>query len=327
MLALGGLSVVLVAREKESRSIKVVGVVRQVESARVIIDVQDGAELTLTPLEDFTNKLVVGSKVTAWYYVQGGVKILERLESISEKVSLPPPPTRSAPPPPQVRSSLPPAGIRISIKKIILLPSSTVPDADGVFEAIEKFLETNLGWYVAPRALAEEIRSRTASSSSMLEAINPETGEFDMRGYLSGQGNLITKLASETRVDAVLEVSVEEVVAKINRMVAVWDGAEEVIGSKGPRAIAKLAIVPGKGHVSASTVVLKLWDARGNLLWNNRRGFAALGVQEGLGGKLRYRPLSEYLQDSAKVEKWLTSTFGTLVSELSLGKSADKKPI
>lgn len=62
-----------------------------------------------------------------------------------------------------------------------------------------------------------------------------------MSRYLAGQENVITKLASETPVDAVLEASLEEVTAKMNRMVASWDGVEEVVGGKGSRTIARLS--------------------------------------------------------------------------------------
>ena len=308
MLLLVGVSPSFQAREKDSKRLKVVGLVTEVEPARLTVATAHGREVALTTQEDFTNRVAVGSKVTARYLAESGSNLLERLEYGEEKGSLPSTQARS------------------SIKKIILLPSSSVPDADGVFDAIEKYLGSRFGWYVAPRVLAEEIRSRTGKSATPLDAMNPETGEFDMAMYLGGQQNLVTKLASETRVDAVLEASIEQVMAKVSRRVASWDGNEEVIGGKGSRTVAKFTIVPQKGEVSASTVVLKLWDAQGKLLWGTRRGFAALGVPEGMSGKLRYRALPEYLEDSASVEKWLMTVFGSLPPEVVPDQSMAGKP-
>lgn len=59
----------LLAGQEEGESVRIVGVASRVEAARVVIRTAEGA--TLTPLEDFTKTLSVGSKVTAWYYVQG----------------------------------------------------------------------------------------------------------------------------------------------------------------------------------------------------------------------------------------------------------------
>jgi hypothetical protein len=302
VLLLVGFAPGLQAQEKDSRLLRVVGLVTQVEPASLTIATTDGREVTLTTQEDFSKRVGVGSNVTASYLVESGSNLLEFLEYGQEKGS-------------QIHSS---------IKKIILLPSSSVPDADGVFDAIEKYLGSRFGWYVAPRVLAEEIRNRTGKSATPLDAMNPETGEFDMAMYLGRQQNLVTKLASETRVDAVLEASVEQVMAKVSRRVASWDGNEEVIGGKGSRTVARVAIVPRKGEVSASTVVLKLWDAQGKLLWSNRRGFAALEVLE--GGKLRYRSLPEYLEDSASVERWLRAVFGSLPAEVAPDQSMAGKP-
>jgi hypothetical protein len=66
--------------------------------------------------------------------------------------------------------------------------------------------------------------------------------------------------------------------------------------------------MPHRGEVSASTVELKLLDAKGNLLWRNRRGLAVLQVLAG-GNNLRDRPLSEFLNDTAAVQAWLDATF------------------
>lgn len=216
--------------------------------------------------------------------------------------------------------------IRSGIKRIIILPNSSIADADGLFDAMTTYLETNLGWYVAPRMLAEEIRNRAEKSVSALDAMDPSTGEFDIARYVQGQQNLVGRLASETRVDAVLEADVMQVQAKVRRLVAAWDGMEEPVASRGLKALAKFTIRPAKGEVSAATVVLKLWDAQGKLLWSNRQGFAVLAVLEGgRGNKLRERPLPEALQDTARVENWLTTVFGSLLQASGSRKGEAKQ--
>lgn len=43
-----------------------------------------------------------------------------------------------------------------------------------VFDAIEKYLNSNFKWYVAPRVLAEEIRKRSVRKClSTIEAVDP----------------------------------------------------------------------------------------------------------------------------------------------------------
>src|SRR5207302_7189049 len=162
----------------------------------------------------------------------------------------------------------------------------------------------------------------------------PSTGEFDMARYnqeqvakanrtrvpsrppdqATSEQRLIRTLASKARVDAVLEAHVIEVQAKLNRLVAGWDGVEEPVAGKGSRTVAKLALISPRSAVPATTVVLKLWDSRGNLLWTNRMGFAALAVREGMGSKLRERPLSEPLRNRTGVSRWLAAVFSSLRS-------------
>ncbi len=289
-----GLSTTSLAGEKQPKAVKVSGVVSAVEPTQVSVRGSKGVEVTLLTEEDYTQKVAVGSKVTAWYFSKDGANILQRFEYASQDASSPENQSRA------------------QIRKIIILPSSTVGDADGVFDAIGKYLTSTYGWYVAPRVLAEEIRRRAGKPVSMLEAMDPKTGQFDMTKYLKGQPNLVGDLASETRVDAVLEVNIEQVMAKVHRMTASWDGVEEPVAGGKTRTFAKFSLSPAQGEVAASTVTLKLWDAEGKLLWSNRRGFAVLAVVE--GGGLRYRPLVEYLLDSATVQKWLAKTFSSLPS-------------
>ncbi len=351
---------------------KVVGVVTAVDSTRVSILGGDGSEVTVQTAEDFSERVTVGSEVTAWYSSKGGANVLEWIDTPREVFFVP-------------------AGqIRQGIRKIILLPKSDVPGADDLFDAITDYLQSHTGWYVGSRLLAEEIRNRTlragvagsrptrstleaidpatgefdlsryaqsqaqtrdrgqaqpqpspstAPRASTIDAIDPSTGQFDMDRYLRAQAeaqsrrqaqppvqtavaprapreeSLIPRLAADTRVDAVLEVDVVEVQAAVSRLVARWDGAEEPIAGKGSESIARVALGPGRGAVPATTVVLRLWDSHGILLWTSRAGFAVLAVKEGLRDKLRERPLREVVGNRAAVDKWLSTTLAPLLPD------------
>jgi hypothetical protein len=120
------------------------------------------------------------------------------------------------------------------------------------------------------------------------------------------------KIAAETRADAVLEVKVEKVKAQVRGGVASWDNATEVVASKGTRALSKLTVTGGRGWVYAATVDMKLWSHDGKLLWKQRRGFAALGFQEGMGSRYRERPLTEIYADEETMQQWLVATLGEL---------------
>jgi len=300
-LVLSALPTVLLAGEKRPKQIKMVGLTTAVEPTRVTIVGRDASEVTIVCKEDFTSKVGVGSQVTAWYTPKDGVNYLDWLEYPLENFFVPA------------------NEIRETIKKIIILPNSSVPDSQGIVDGIGKYLETNLGWYVAPRMLAEEIRRRSKRSDSTLAYIDPATGQFNMDRYLRAQRALIVKLVSETRVHAVLEVNVEQVQARFIAQVAVWDGVEQAMATKAVRTLALLAHLPEDGQVPAATVEMKLWGPQGKLLWSNRRGFAVLAVQTGLGNKFRDRLLIEVYQDQASVEKWLVMTLGTLAPPKTSG--------
>jgi hypothetical protein len=367
------------ARGIRPNSTKVIGLVTAVGPAQVTILGGDGREVTVATEEDFTQKVAVGSKVTAWYSVRDGANVLDWMEY------------------PRENFFVPAEQIRARISKVIILPISEVPDADGLFEAMADYLESSFDWYVAPRVLAEEIRDRalkprpaatdaglprstldaidpstgefdlsrysqaegeagrpsqtqpqpardtpksTPRPASTLDAIDPSTGEFDMARYsqapaqttapaatanrtrvpsrpqdqATAEQRLIRTLASKARVDAVLEADVVEAQAKLNRLVASWDGVEEPIAGKGSQTIAKLAVISPRSVVPATTVVLKLWDSHGNLLWTNQSGFAALAVREGMRSKVRKRPLSEVLRNRTGVNRWLAAVFSSLRS-------------
>ncbi len=279
-----------------------------VSAARLTVREKGGQEVTLTTREDFSSRVAPGAPVTAWVVFKDGANVLERLDYPLEKLY-----TRAE-------------RIRSTIQKVILLPESKVPDADKFFDAVARYVSANFGWYVAPRELGEEIRKRAAKSAatSALDAFDSKTGEFDMGKYLGGQEGFIQALVSETRVNAVLEVEIDRVMAKVNKGVASWDGLEEPL--RRGQSSGRLTRTRERGEVAASTVVFRLWDSAGQLLWTNRRGLAVLGVLEGTSRKaeLVYRPLSEYMADSAGVENWLPEAFGSLVTETPGRKPAGR---
>jgi hypothetical protein len=295
------------AAEKQPKPLKVEGLLTEVEPASLTIRDKRGNEVTIRPREDFTEKVAVGAEVTAWYYPKAGVNVLQWLEYPLES------------------SFISPSQFGKDIKKIIILPSSQVADADGLFDAMASFLESKVGWYVAPRTLAEEIRRRAGSSSSTLDLIDPATGQVDLDKYAEAHHELIRRLASETRVDAVLEARVEQVQAIFRSQIASWDGVQEPIAGKASRVIGVLSIIPVEGHVPAATVVLKLWDPDAKLLWTNRRGFAVLAVRTGVGSKFRDRPIPEVLQNAESVQKWLGETFGSLLPPASPAQASAAK--
>ena len=189
-------------------------------------------------------------------------------------------------------------------------------NSQGLISAISKYLADNAGWFVAPPELALEIASRTKVSTSSLDAIDPNTGEVDMQRYLESQRSLMTTIAEETRSDAVLEVSVIKVKAKVRASIASWDDMTEPVASRKSRALSPLAGLGGNGWVYAATADMNLWSQNGKLLWKKRRGFAVLGVQSGMGSKYRERPLTEVYVDSGAMERWLEGTLSQLAPPL-----------
>ncbi len=296
------------ASQKRPHQYKISGFVVEVNTTSVTIRQGKTNETTLLTREDFTERVAVGSKVAAWYVSGEGGNVLSSMVY------------------PLGNLFRPASEIRSSIRKVIVLPDSAVPGAEGIFDAIAKYLQSNFGWYVAPRMLAEEIRNRLGKSASTLDALDPTTGNFDMTGYLQGPRSIIRKLAEDTRVDAVLEVKVERVMANVSGKIAFWDGVQQPIASKKARMLTSMGGFAGQGEVPAATVDLKLSDAQGKLLWNNRRGFAVLALLVGLGNAFREHPLEESLADTASVEKWLQAVFRPLQAETSLEKQASAVP-
>jgi hypothetical protein len=286
------------AAEKKPKPSKIVGIATEITPSTVTIHGGTG-EVTVHTREDFTEKVAVGSEVTAWYHHEERGDILQWLEYPLENFFIP-------------RNEF-----RPQLKRVIILPSSTVQDAEGLFDVIANFMEVRLGLYVAPRILAEELRDRALKSHSVLDTIDPSTGEVDISGYTRAQRDLIRKVASETRVDAVVQADVELVQVNFRSQVAVWDGVRQPVAGKASRALGFIAPILQDGHVPAATVVLKLWDPDGKLLWSCRRGFAVLALQVGVRGRFRDRPIPKALEDTASVQRWLEAVFASFLSRKS----------
>jgi hypothetical protein len=256
-----------------------------VDSTFVTIQDSSGRIVTVVCKDDFTLKVAAGSEVTAWYTPKEGFNYLDWLEYPLENFFVPA------------------EQIRRHIKKIVILPNYGVPDSNGLVDRIAEYVGSNLGWYVAPAMLAEEVRKRSRQTTSTLNAIDPASGDFDMKVYLDSQRRLIARL----------EVTVEQVQAKFWKQIAVWDGIMEPVAGKATRLAGQLMPISINGKVPAATVEMKLWDSNGKLLWSNRRGFAVLYVCTGVGNNFRERPLSEVYQNEAGVSDWLAAALGTLV--------------
>jgi hypothetical protein len=245
--------------------------------------------------KDYSALVGIAAPVTVWYTTEGGINHLEDIEY-----------------PKQAGTFVPPDLIRENIKRIIILPrTGGVDDSQGLVKAISKYLADNTGWYVAPPELAAEIASRTKSSNSPLDAIDPDTGQVDMQRYLEPQRGLMSMIANETRSDAVLEINIVKVKANVRSGIASWDDMTEPVASRKARSLTPWEGM-SKGWVSAVTADMNLWSQSGKLLWKKRRGFAVLGVQSGMGGKYRERPLKEVYDDTAAMQRWLVATLSQL---------------
>lgn len=279
-------------KQSGAEALKAEGQVTQVEATRLTIVEPNGYTLMLRAFEDYREKVATGSKVTAWYVPQpDGSSALKSLDYPPENFFV------SA------------SEIRHRIKKVIILPKSDVPDSSGLYDAIGSYLHDNPGWFVAPWRLAAEIEQRSEQKSSTLDAFDPKTGKFNLATYVRGHSALVPAIASEARVDAVLEVHVEYAEARVRRLIAFWDDTEEPVAGPGMRTLAKLSFFPNKGSVSASTVEMEMRDAHGRLLWRNRHGLALLVRLEGATNKLRDRPLPEFLADGSSVQSWMAAMF------------------
>jgi hypothetical protein len=281
------------AQKHETR--KAVGLVTDIEAEQMTVETKDGTTVVLTTFEDYRDRVAVGSQVTAWYYPQDdGSPVLKSLDYPLEALFVPV------------------GTIATRIHRVVLLPNSQIPDADGLYDEVRDYLHDALGWYVAPSYLAEEVRRRSQQSSSTLASMDPRTGNFDMNSYLNSSQSVVTKVASGTRSDAVLELNVIQVEAPVDRLEASWDGVEEPVAGAAFRTLAKVSVIPRHGQIPAATVELKLWDAKGNLLWRNRRGLTLLEVMNGKGTRMEDRPLSATIGDGERMRRWMEATFKSI---------------
>jgi hypothetical protein len=296
VLLLGATALLLDASENPQHTgTKLDGYVTAVQPDSIRVFDKKGQEFKILTDKDYTSIVGLGAEVTVWYTNQGGVYHLADIEYPNEGFFLPA------------------ERIRANIRRIIILPESDdVENTEGLLSAISKYLQDNAGWFVAPPELAQAIANQEKPGPSSLEAIDPNTGQVDMQRLLQAQGSLVMKIAAETRSDAVLEVKVEKVKARVRGGVASWDDVTEVVASKGTRALSKLTVTGGRGWVYAASVDMNLWSDDGKLLWKPRRGFAALGFQEGMGSRYRERPLTEVYADGEAMQKWLVATLGEL---------------
>ena len=270
-----------------------------------VFDKKSGEVKILTD-KDYTSLIGIAAAVTVWFTTDGGVN---RLEDIVY---------------PQGGTFVPTDQLWANIKRIIIWPrAEDVDNSQGLISAISKYLADNAGWFVAPPELALEFASRAKVSPSSLDAIDPNTGEVDMRRYLELQSSLLTMMAGGTRSDAVLEVRVIKVKANVHGSVASWDDMTEPVVSRTSRVLSPLGGLEGKGWVYAATAEMYLWSPAGRLLWKKRRGFAALGVKSGMGSKYRERPLTEVYQDSDAMQRWLQAALSQLAPPVNVTPVAE----
>jgi hypothetical protein len=289
------------AKDKKgsANTVKVEGLLTEVQPAKITIQSGQGNPSALATSKDYSSELAAGLRVTVWYTPGQDSNLVQSVES------------------PLDNFFTPPSGIEESIHKVIILPKSNVAGADGFLDAMEQYLKSHLNWYVPPRALAEEVKTIVERRSS-LDAIDPNTGDVDMSKFVTGEGDLIKRIASETRVDGVLEVNIIQVPVEMDtgRGSVKWDGVEETLGSKMSRTLGKLSFAHTSAQVPATTAYLKLWDAQGNLLWMAHRGLFLLADESGgFGAKIEERSLAGALMDSAAVEQRLELLFGSLQSK------------
>lgn len=299
-------SSVSAAQKQKHAGIKVEGFAVAITPGSITVLDKKPQEIKILTAKDYSSQVGMGARVTIWYTTEGGVNHLEDIEL------------------PEENMFLPADQIGAGIKRIIILPrSGDIENTQGLFAAISKYLQDNAGWYVAPAELGAEIASRNNASSSPLDSIDPQTGQVDMQRFLDAQSSHASEVAEEAHVDAVLEVKVEKVKARVKQQTASWDDMTETVATKKTRALAALSGVGafgGKGWVYAATVDMKLWNGSGKLLWQKRRGFAALGFQTGVGASYRERPLTEVYQNSEAMKNWLATTLGVLARPVKVAQ-------
>jgi len=130
------------AAGSNTKSQKVTGIVTGTSPSSLTIDEGKGQEVTIHTAEDYSDRIPLGTQVTAWHHQQGEMQELDRIEYPLELS------------PSNPREFVP------KIKKVILLPSSDAGDATEFYAEVERLLESRFNWVIAHRMLAEEIRRR-----------------------------------------------------------------------------------------------------------------------------------------------------------------------
>jgi hypothetical protein len=279
--------------ESNTKSRRLSGIVTGVTPESLTIDDGKGREVTIHSAENYSERLPLGTQVTVWHYGQSGVEELDRIEYPLELS------------PANPRDFLP------RIKKVILLPSSNAGDATAFYAEVERLLDSRFNWVIAHRMLAEEIRQREMKAQGVKPENVAQSSESPPTPLEPASPELIQKIAEGTRADAVLEMRVEYLLLQVKSHTAEWDGQRETFGSTRSRIATAMTLRPVRGQVPAATVVLKLFDRQGQLLWSNRRGFRVLALQVSMEGEFRDRPLTEALEDGPFVANWLNQVFAS----------------
>ncbi len=267
------------------------GRVTAVTARTIRLEAADGRSREIVTSQSYTERVFPGQNVTVWYRQIGGAEKLDRIEYPLEYLAARP------------EEFLPP------IKRVILLPASNAGDAGEIFAAIERRLEADRHWVVASRLLSEEVRRRDQKARGVNAALTAPANPYSPAPIESASPELIRKVADAARADAVLETRVEYSVLPVRSHTAEWDGQREKFGSTSGRITMAMTLRKVEGRVPVATIVLRLFDRQGKLLWNYRRGFGVLALQVSSKNEFRDRPLAERARDVAFMEAWLASAF------------------
>ena len=286
----------LSAQKPQHTGTKLEGFATAVTPTSITVFDKKNQEIEIVTDKDYTSLVGIAAPVTVWYTTQNGVNHLEDIVY------------------PASETFVPVNRVGEGIKRLIILPRPEgVENTSGLISAISQYLTDNAGWFVAPPEMAVEIAGRSKDSTSSLDAIDTQTGNVDMQRYLDAQSSLMVTIAKETRSDAVLEIHILKIKAKVRGGIAEWDDMTDPVASRKSRAFSPFG---DKGWVYAATTDMSLWDQTGKLLWKKRRGFAVLGVQTGVGSRYRERPLTDVYADGERMQRWLAETLGSLAPPL-----------
>ncbi len=217
------------AQKPQHTGIKLEGYATVVTPTSITVFAKKNQVIEILTRKDYTSLVAIAAPVTVWYTNEGGVNHLEDIVY------------------PPGGSFVPANLIGENIKRLIILPQPEgVENSPGLMNAISQYFADNAGWYVAPPELAREIANRHKASTSPLDAIDPNTGNVDMQRYLEAQRSLVTVIANETRSDAVLEVKLIKVKAKVHASIASWDDMTEPAASRKSRFLSPLTGLGGK---------------------------------------------------------------------------------